>query len=599
MENIGLHVKLGAENKELLNKLKESKEQIGQTQKSVNQFGDNVGVLRQRYRELSQTSMVGKSPEEIKKMEAELARLRDGMGDYQARINSMSLDPFQKAAQGIEALSTGLAGAAGVMTLFGGNQEKMNELMQKTVALIAISKAAQTAADFTKQNAIGIYLKDKTLEIAARIKEALTIDTVTIATKAEEAAKGKSSAATKVIIALQKAWNATLKASPIFVIVTVIAAVVAAVYALSQAFNKNKREADAVAESIERLNEGYKRLQDSNKYYLALAAAAGDDQTAISKERIKQIDDEIAALENLKNENIKLAQETKALGFGQTKRAKEAADKLKEINAEIIELERERNIKTTELNTAANKLKQQQEDEAAKIRQQKAKEAADLRIQMEKDTAQKLADAGIVALKPLPTKVTATVKVDIIVPPPEQILGDLIKPIEQKGIEIGEILSSAVESGMENMVSALAEGVGMLASGEADMGDVFRVLGEQVANFADALGKSLIAAGIASEAFKKLFANPFLAIAAGTALVAAAALVRSKLKAGVSGGGSSSGGGGVYTPRVSSQESAPASEWQSRSVNLSGQTVEVTGTLRASGTELVAVIDSENKRRSY
>ena len=175
----------------------------------------------------------------------------------------------------------------------------------------------------------------------------------------------------------------------------------------------------------------------------------------------------------------------------------------------------------------------------------------------------------------------------------------VIEPLKEKGVEIGEILSQAVESGIENLISATAEAIGAFAAGEASFGDVFRVIGEQVANFADALGKSLIAAGVASDAFKKLIHNPFAAIAAGAALVATAAIVRAKLKAGVS--GSASTGGGGYTMPTTGGRASAAGEggWTTRNVSLNQPAVVVSGTLKASGSELIAVINSENKRKNY
>jgi len=595
MEQVGLHVKLGADNKELTQKLQESEREIGKAVGAVNGFADNIGVLRLRYRELSQTSMLGKTPEEIRKVEAEMATLRDQIGDYQARINSMSLDPFQKGAQAIQSMSTVMAGAAGVASLFGGEQEKMNELMQKTVALIAIANAAQTAADFTKQNAIGIYIKDKTKEIAVRIKEALTIKSVTAATTAETAAKGKSSIATKTIITLQNLWNKTLKASPIFILIGVIAAVTAGVVLLANAFSRSKKEMDSVAESAEALSKAYDKLTDSHNYELSMLRALGAESKGVQQERIRQIEDEIKALEESREKYQQLSTETKTFGFGLTERAKEAQEKFKEINDSIIKLEREKNIAIAELNTAAAEEEKKRLDEQNAERLKKQQEANAIAIREQKIANEKMANATIKKLEPI----SAKINVEFELPSTEEMLADLdFSPLEQKGIEISQMLSQAVEAGMENMIASMSEAIGLLASGEADMGDVFRIIGEQVANFADALGKALIAAGVASKAFQTLFANPFAAIAAGAALVATAAIVRAKLKAGVSGSGSGGGGAGVATYSAASSERT-SSEWQSRSVNVNQQNIVVTGTIRASGTELVTVIENENRRKGY
>lgn len=262
MEVAGLNIKIGAENKELLDKLKQSQTELSKVKGSVSEFGDNIGILKQRYRELSRMSLVGKSAEEIQQVEAEMASLRDAVGYYQAKINSLAKDPFEKAAEGVQAVSTMMAGAAGAATLFGGEQEKLNALMQKTVALIAIAQAAQTAADFTKQNAIGIFLKQKASEIALRVKEALTIGSVTAATTAETTAKTGLNAVQRVMVALQTAWNKAVMAAPIGWIIAGIAALVAVVIELKNAFGDSVREQERFNAQVKATSDAL-RIVDS------------------------------------------------------------------------------------------------------------------------------------------------------------------------------------------------------------------------------------------------------------------------------------------------------------------------------------------------
>jgi hypothetical protein len=76
-----------------------------------------------------------------------------------------------------------------------------------------------------------------------------------------------------------------------------------------------------------------------------------------------------------------------------------------------------------------------------------------------------------------------------------------------------------------NIGLAIADG---LMNGGNVLQSVFSIILNSVASFADAYGKALIAAAVASEAFTKLLiSNPVLAIGAGIALVAAGAIVRS------------------------------------------------------------------------
>jgi hypothetical protein len=99
------------------------------------------------------------------------------------------------------------------------------------------------------------------------------------------------------------------------------------------------------------------------------------------------------------------------------------------------------------------------------------------------------------------------------------------------------------------------------------------------------MGKMLIAYGFAMEAFKKAFTNPFVAIAAGIALVAIGGAISGLASKGPAGSGGSvaySGGGGSSSSNVTS--SAQAQDNNFRFV--------------LEGTTLVAAIDNTNRRRN-
>ena len=82
-----------------------------------------------------------------------------------------------------------------------------------------------------------------------------------------------------------------------------------------------------------------------------------------------------------------------------------------------------------------------------------------------------------------------------------------------------------------NIGLAIADG---LMNGGNVLQSVFSIILNSVAAFADAYGKALITAAVASQAFTKLLiANPVLAIGAGIALVAAGAMVKSVANKGV------------------------------------------------------------------
>lgn len=586
MEVAGLNIKIGAENKELLDKLKQSQTELSKVKGSVSEFGDNIGILKQRYRELSRMSLVGKSAEEIQQVEAEMANLRDAIGDYQAKINSLAKDPFQKAAEGVQAVSTMMAGAAGAATLFGGEQEKLNALMQKTVALIAIAQAAQTAADFTRQNAIGIFLKQKASEIALRVKEALTIGSVTAATTAETTAKTGLNAVQRVMVALQTAWNKAVMAAPIGWIIAGIAALVAVVIELKNAFGDSVREQERFNAQIKATSDALRIVDEDIGFEIELLRAREASEQEILAVTRKGINEKLA----LMAKEIQLYERKKKLTDEDREALQKLYDEEFKLKQELIVI----GAKETHMAIEAER-KRQEEMRKAKEEERKRWQAAVDSAEWAKGRINELENE----LYRKASKEDSAIELPVTVDIEWEDVDKKFEELAYKGIEISEILSDTIERAMENTAAAFAEGIGLLVAGEANMGDVFRMLGEHVANFADSLGKALIAAGVAGIAFKKLFANPFLAVAAGAALVAAAAVVRAKLKAGVSGGGGASSGGGSYSAPSSAGGSIGEGNWNSRTVYARQQALVVTGTLKASGTELVAVINNENKRRNW
>ena len=96
-------------------------------------------------------------------------------------------------------------------------------------------------------------------------------------------------------------------------------------------------------------------------------------------------------------------------------------------------------------------------------------------------------------------------------------------------------LCELIRIGLIDAFSSLGELLGNLFNGDGNAKDFFSGIILIVVSFMEMLGKALIAAGVASEAFQTLFANPIAAIAAGIALIATAAIVRNLLKSGPQG----------------------------------------------------------------
>jgi len=558
----GINVKIGANNDELVKKLNESTAEISRTFKQVGDFNTSIGEMRKEYKLLSKTSLLGKTPEEIKAIQNRMAELKDGIGDYQARINSLSLDPFQKMAQGIQVTSSMMAGLSGAVALFGGENEKMQEMMQKTVSLMAIAQAAQTAADFTKQNAIGIFLKEKTKEIALRLKEILTINSTTAANAAEARAVNVTTTAKKAATVAQRLWNAAVNAFPAMAIITAVAAIGAGIALLVRSISSHNKEIKQAQQEVDGYRLAVGKLIDANKYEMDIMQASGDAEGEIRKERNKQIQDEISALEKQRDALQKLQEKQS----GKKERAK-ILEETKKINEDILALSREFNINIAKQEAEARKIKEEELRKQVEINRKKLEEQRKFNEKMQRVMKSQLENSMVVRIEPklsikLPDLSPVAEKLNVGLENVNRAAMEKAQALAQKITDINEVISKAITELAVNGTSMIADAIGSLAAG-ADVGDVFKNIAGQLVSFMDSLGKSLIAAGIGALAFRKLLLHPGAAIAAGAALVALAAFVRTKLAAGPAGGSGGmaateggGGGGGYSSPSTASSEAS-------------------------------------------
>lgn len=96
-----------------------------------------------------------------------------------------------------------------------------------------------------------------------------------------------------------------------------------------------------------------------------------------------------------------------------------------------------------------------------------------------------------------------------------------------RGAEAMKQVNSIISDTATNAIVQLGENIGKALGGENV--DLFGGFLDLLSSGLQEIGKALIAYGIAMDAFKKAFTNPYAAIAAGIALVAAGALLKSKI----------------------------------------------------------------------
>ena len=214
---------------------------------------------------------------------------------------------------------------------------------------------------------------------------------------------------------------------------------------------------------------------------------------------------------------------------------------------------------------------------AAALAQQQAADAADTagaRDQMSQFTA---------SIKPVGLEMNF----------PKLEIPAIIKPkIDKDEIEVETL--SAVTSAFEDISASIGNLIVDLASGENAWENFGTTALSSFADMAISIGKLAVATGLAASGIiESLKLNPGVAIAAGAALIALGTAVKSGLSNVASGNYNASSNVASATGSYGAGSSPINTGFESREIN-----INVTGTLRADGNQLVTVIENENKRRT-
>ncbi|MBA4408274.1 MAG: hypothetical protein C0397_02485 [Odoribacter sp.] len=170
----------------------------------------------------------------------------------------------------------------------------------------------------------------------------------------------------------------------------------------------------------------------------------------------------------------------------------------------------------------------------------------------------------------------------------KSILGDL----KTTSIDIG----GAIEAAMNNLAVSFGENLGLLLAGADGAKGIGEILGSAFGDLLLTIGKATIGAGTAflamSLMFKAGIATPgaaIAAIAAGIALVAIGTAFKTSVAS------AASGGGGTFSSAGSGNNSSiGVSSAGVNSYRLAPMTINITGTFRQQGRDLVAVIEKES-----
>ncbi|MBQ1929764.1 MAG: hypothetical protein II344_03930, partial [Bacteroidales bacterium] len=252
-----------------------------------------------------------------------------------------------------------------------------------------------------------------------------------------------------------------------------------------------------------------------------------------------------------------------------------------DLEAEIIGLQGEKSSRNKELLSQQGELTnlvKKEKEEQEKIAALQAKKAADIMLPK---------IDGSKALKGL--QVTTEIKPEFN----PQRIKEGVEEAEGYMVDFQKIatdFSNTMTDAFSNMIEGLVDG-------ELSMQDIFSTILQFLADTLKNIGKALIAYGTAMDAFKKALSNPWAAIAAGAALVVAGAVLSGLIKRASSG---SSGGSSISAGYSAATVGGGGTLDLTGVTNMQGQQreIKVTGVLKASGNQLVAVINNENQRKN-
>lgn len=161
--------------------------------------------------------------------------------------------------------------------------------------------------------------------------------------------------------------------------------------------------------------------------------------------------------------------------------------------------------------------------------------------------------------------------------------------------DITNELQSVLTSAFDSIGSALGGLIGDLITGEDAWGNFGNAALSAFGDMATSIGKMAISIGVAALAIQGSLTtlNGWAAIAAGTALVALGMAVKTGLS-NIASGNYSASASVATSGNYGSSTSALATSFDEREVN-----VKVTGSLYASGNQLMAVIENENNRKKH
>lgn len=198
--------------------MRQSSEQAANAQTSLR---SQLRLVREQLAQLEQTEGVGvRQTEKFKALQREAGRLADALADAQAQTRIFSDDNamITGTIAGISGVAGAFSAAQGAMSLFGVENEKVQQAMLKVQSLMAITTGLQQVANaLNKDSAFQLVIVAKAKDMLAaatnRLSVALGISTVAAKALMATLTLGLSVAITALVMLWDKYSNSAKQAS--------------------------------------------------------------------------------------------------------------------------------------------------------------------------------------------------------------------------------------------------------------------------------------------------------------------------------------------------------------------------------------------------
>ena len=192
-------------------------------------------------------------------------QVEDTIGDMRAQITAMASDTHMLAgmAEATSLMADGFTIAQGAASALGVSEKKLADIQKSMMSLMAMSNAA-----INIKNALLNQSALRTAILTVRIKAQ------NLATAMQVAMEGKLTTATKAAAAAQVIWNTVIKANPVGMLVTVLAAVVAGIWAYNKATKAASQGDIEAREALKRRKEELDNLAQNTAQSVGKQIAA-------------------------------------------------------------------------------------------------------------------------------------------------------------------------------------------------------------------------------------------------------------------------------------------------------------------------------------